>query len=409
MNKLMAVMLTGFLAFGCVSAAMASDAQNNTMKILASDALAADQGATENTDEPAADQGTTKNDGQPVTGQGAAESADAQKPSAVRADSQKDNAAPSNFSGVRNGVYYKNGAPAVARKSYYIIYKHHVYKVSKTGSCKKDTVSGSGTHKRIISKKCYSINNKTAKPKLYSGIYKGKCYKKGVIASGWQKIGKKKYYCSKNGTVAKGRKKISGKYFYFKRTGVLATKDTKEKSATYYINQKGNLEAYKKGKTYYKPNGKKMTEVETADYTTLRTARGIVGQITSSKMTKEEKLKKCFDWVIKKQYRRYRIPFAANEPAWISLYANDHFVRAGGDCHSDAAAFGYLARAIGYKDVYICIDAKLKNSNHHAWTRIGNRYYDPLFAEAKSYKQYWAASKYPLRAVEQFAIAEGYQ
>ena len=37
-----------------------------------------------------------------------------------------------------------------------------------------------------------------------------------------------------------------------------------------------------------------------------------------------------------------------NEKGWPAVYANDHFVMGGGNCFSDAAAFAYLAKALGY-------------------------------------------------------------
>ena len=174
------------------------------------------------------------------------------------------------------------------------------------------------------------------------------------------------------------------------------------------LNKNDSLEAYKKGKVYYKAAGTKMSAAVRDDYLTLRRARTIVKKITKPEMTKKEKLKVCFDYIIKMPYKRYRMPFPAGNKAWVSLYANDHLVRKGGDCHADAAAFGYLARACGYKKVYICLDAKLTNPSHHAWTKVDSLYYDPLFAEAKNYKKYWAAKKYPLSTITSRQIAPGY-
>ena len=53
----------------------------------------------------------------------------------------------------------------------------------------------------------------------------------------------------------------------------------------------------------------------------------------------------------------------------------------------DASAFAYLAKALGYKNVYICADGSRRDDNSHAWTEINGRVYDPLFAEAKSYSR----------------------
>lgn len=225
--------------------------------------------------------------------------------------------------------------------------------------------------------------------------------------NGWQTVDNKTYY-NKGGKHQTGRQKIGGKWYFFRSSGVMATNDVKEKKITYFINKNSNLEAYKKGKNYFKPNGKKMNKVLKDDYITLRRARSIVNRITNKGMTKEQKLKKCFDYIIKLPYKRHRMPFPAKNKAWVSLYANDHLVRRGGDCHADAAAFAYLARACGCKNVYVCLDAKLKNPVHHAWTLADGKYYDPLFAQSKNYNRYWAATTYPLRAVVKKKVASGY-
>ena len=280
--------------------------------------------------------------------------------------------------GIHDGKYYKDGVVWTGEAPVYVTFEAKLYKVETTGDAA-----------------------------LHTGKYSGKYYKKGVLAKGWLTLGERKYYC-KAGVPFKGKKKISKKWYLFKGTGVMATADTKYRKVMYYLNKNNNVEAYKKGKVYYKPNGKKMSAAVRDDYTTLRTARKIVKKITTSDMTQKQKLKVCFDYIIKMPYKRYRMPFPAGNKSWVSLYANDHLIRKGGDCHADAAAFGYLARACGYKTVYICLDAKLANPTHHAWTKVGSRYYDPLFAEAKNYNKYWDAKSYPLTAITTKKIAPGY-
>ena len=242
----------------------------------------------------------------------------------------------------------------------------------------------------------------------FTGLKGGVIYKNGEpVGKGWQTIKGKKYYCKANGKVFTGRKKINKKWYFFKSNGAQAVNDTKEKKVTYYINKNKNLEAYKKGSKYYKPNGKKMTKAQKDDYVTLRRARKIVKQVTNKNMTKKQKLEACFKYVMKFPYRQYR-SFPANNKGWVSLYANDHFIRKGGDCDADAAAFAYLARALGYKNVWVCLDAKPSNPNHHAWTYVNGRYYDPLFAQAKSYSRYWNAKTYPLVTITKKKVAVGY-
>lgn len=96
-----------------------------------------------------------------------------------------------------------------------------------------------------------------------------------------------------------------------------------------------------------------------------------------------------------------------NTPGWPALYANDHFIRGRGNCHADASAFAYLAKALGYTNVYVCTDADGTTwDTPHSWTEINGLVYDPLFAEAKNYSRYYGVSyrTYELSAVLHIAI-----
>lgn len=245
----------------------------------------------------------------------------------------------------------------------------------------------------------------------------GKFYfdQNGVLAKGWKTISGKKYYFNKSGeagivgAAVTGRKKIDKKWYFFSKKGVLQKKNVKENNVTYYINSSGNLEAYRKKSDYYKPNGKKMTAYEKSDYTTLQTARKIVSQITNDKMSKKEKLSTCFWWVSKKPYIQYR-KFKPTKD-WPAVYANDHFKRKGGDCHADGSAFAYLARALGYKNVYVCLDCDGRRAQGHCWTEINGKVYDPLFVTRKGgKKKYYGGSykTYNLRPILHLEVAKGY-
>ncbi len=60
-------------------------------------------------------------------------------------------------------------------------------------------------------------------------------------------------------------------------------------------------------------------------------------------------------------------------------FAKDTFERHMGCCVSDASAIAFLFREIGYTDVAVCHDTS------HAWATIGDRLFDPLFAESKGF------------------------
>ena len=145
-----------------------------------------------------------------------------------------------------------------------------------------------------------------------------------------------------------------------------------------------------------------MSQAQIAD---LR-SKQIVAEITNSRMSKSQKLRTCFNWVMKKYYYIWR-RFDQGGKNWPAVNANDHFLRGRGDCIADASAFAYLAKAIGYKKVYVCADAKQSDNNAHAWAEINGYVYDPLFAEAKSYSRYYGLPRrsYELSAVLRYRLS----
>ncbi|MCD7842721.1 MAG: hypothetical protein LUG56_09670 [Lachnospiraceae bacterium] len=175
----------------------------------------------------------------------------------------------------------------------------------------------------------------------------------GYIKTSWwyKSSNGNKYYFNAKGIRVTGIQKIKKKYYYFKSSGVLLKKTKKIGGTTYYIDSNGYLEAYKKGSKYYNPNGKKKSAQATTSFKTLLRAKAVVAKITTSKMSKSQKLKVCFDWVVNRPYRIYRNFHKTSKSSWITTYANDHFLREGGECHADGAAMAYLAKAIGYTNV----------------------------------------------------------
>lgn len=220
---------------------------------------------------------------------------------------------------------------------------------------------------------------------------------------GWQKEGKNKVYY-KAGEKLTGMQKIGKNYYFFSKKGVMKTGTVKDGDRTYYLNDKGAMEAYKVKSTFYKPTGKKMQSYEAKEYKTLLKARQIASSITKKSMSKSQKLLACFKWVQKGYYHQYRR--FSNYAGWAADFANDHFERKyrglrHGCCVSDAAAFGYLAVAVGYDKVYVGMDTKT-GTGGHGCTKIGDKYYDPLFAEAKSFSKYYGGRNagYHFRSVQ---------
>ena len=232
----------------------------------------------------------------------------------------------------------------------------------------------------------------------------GKVYylkKNGTVYTGWGTVNGKKAYFYPDGAMAVGLTEIDGKYYYFDTDGTMKTGTVEADGTTYYMAEDGTLEARKEKDVYYDSSNKKMTDVEALDFETLQRAKKIVSEITDSSMSQAQKLRKCFDWVMAKTYVTRRK--FTNAPGWIALYANDHFIYGSGNCQSDAAAFGYLAKALGYTEVYMCVDSK---GSGHSWTEIDGLVYDPLFAQAKSFSQNYGVryGVYKLRAIQHVKI-----
>lgn len=190
--------------------------------------------------------------------------------------------------------------------------------------------------------------------KLKNGVhkYKGSLYKfskKGEMLKGWQKVGKKYCYFARRSGKRVAKRKIDG---------IRIKKDGFAEKSKYN---------YKKIKTMIK-------------------ARNIVLKITKSSDSKAKKRLKCFKWVESFPYKRYRILHALyKKKGWECTFANDVFDKHAGCCVSNSAAVAFMFREIGYSKVYVCHDTS------HAWASIGKRIYDPVFAEAKSFKKNYHA------------------
>ncbi len=224
--------------------------------------------------------------------------------------------------------------------------------------------------------------------------------------TGWKtdrKINKKRYY--KKGKYVTGLKKIDSKYCVFNSKGYLVTSDKYKGGKTwYYLSKYHVVLGYQKNGVWYNPDKSRMSSDDAYYFETKMRAREILKSITRNGMSKARKLRAAFDWVMAKYYIMKRAQVL--EGNWIPLYANDHFLGNGGTCVSDAAALAFLADAIGFSKVYVCLDASPYNPNSHAWTEINGLVYDPLFAQAKSYSKYYGCTygTYGLYAVNKTRV-----
>ncbi len=247
----------------------------------------------------------------------------------------------------------------------------------------------------------------------------------GNTISGY--IESSKYY--QNGVPANGDITVEGKSYHFE-AGLLRSGYLTEGGKTYYYDADGNMQKNAivgnaedgycyagatgaidfgycdgvryKGEDWNVINGK-ATKVSGESAKTQHKALKLVAKLTNSSMTKEQKLRKCFDH-LKVSYteKNPRVPhYRGND--WPIIYANDILDNGVGNCFSYAATFGYMARGIGYTNVYAC------NSGGHGWAEIDGKVYDPEWARHRSgYSYYGMSYNEPCDVNYKAGISAGY-
>ncbi len=131
-------------------------------------------------------------------------------------------------------------------------------------------------------------------------------------------------------------------------------------------------------------NGKANTITKAKDMTLYRAFK-VIEEITTEKMTREQKLKACWDFVQSQEETNARYPHYTGMD-WPMVYAEDVFMTGKGNCISMGAALCYMAKALGYKEVYAC------NSGEHGWAEIDGLIYDPEWALHHTQYNYYGIS-----------------
>ena len=184
----------------------------------------------------------------------------------------------------------------------------------------------------------------------------------------------------------KGLQKVGNYYFLFDGAGRMQTGIVSQGPNIYYIKDNGHVIQKKVGDTYYNMDGTVRDHLTGFDYEALCFARYWVTQLTNDSMSMEEKLFACFQWAVNFPYLDTH-PFSF-QADWVPLYAMDCLVGRGGPCYSNAGAFAYLAKALGYTNVYVCLDDDHSLTDTHGWAEINGLCYDPLFYRVNGSKYY---------------------
>ncbi len=203
-------------------------------------------------------------------------------------------------------------------------------------------------------------------------------YYNGALASGNITVGGNTLYFEK-GHIRKGYQTVNGKTYYYNASGVIQKNGVvgSDSEGYRYADKNGVISStYCNGVTsggvdWNVINGK-ATRVKSDSDRTLFRALKLVYKVTDQNMSKAKKLRACFDYLQKASIveRNPRIPDYTGMD-WPIIYANDIFVHNEGNCLSFAAAFAYMAKGIGYTEVYGC------HSGGHGWAEIDGKVYDP--------------------------------
>lgn len=199
--------------------------------------------------------------------------------------------------------------------------------------------------------------------------------KNGKKATGLTKVGDKYYYFSSKGIQQTGWQCIDGNYYFFQiRNGRGGCMVTRQK-----IN---GITLSNSGKATYNSTQLRKLKI-------MVEANKVMASVTNANMSKSEKLRKCFERAVNYGYGG-RGGFKKTISNWDVVYAEDMFYRGHGDCYAFAAAFAYLANAVGYTDVNVI------SSGGHGWAEVNGKVYDPDWAKVTRQTNTYYAMDYSL-------------
>ena len=215
----------------------------------------------------------------------------------------------------------------------------------------------------------------------------------GVMRTNWQEISGKWYYLGTNGVMRTNWQQVSGKWYYLGTNGVMRTGWQELGSAWYYFNASGVMAddgIYTiSGKKYaFASGGRWRGEQSPVFFAAAEFMEE--HQIVTDDMSRDEKMRACFDWLANKKNFSECNPWIPHYKGvdWPERYAGYFFEHTTGNCFSVNAAFAYMAKVIGYEEVYCCHDTG------HGWAEVDDLVYDPEWARTHSGN--WFARSYDI-------------
>ena len=259
-----------------------------------------------------------------------------------------------------------------------------------------------------------------------------KYYYNGAVANGRVTVGGTSYNFS-DGKLRQGYVTIDGATYYFTSSGEMLRDCLAGSSAEgfRYAGKDGRIDYHYTGiaknsyGSWYVENGvfsfdvRKAVSLDGSDWNildgravkvtteydeTLHRALKLVDKVCDSSMSKSDKLWKMFRYIQDAYIEMNpRIPHFHGD-GWEILYANDMLVNGKGNCISYGAEFAFLAKAIGYENVYAC------HSGGHGWAEVEGKVYDPEWGRHHSDYDYFGISytNNPTDVDYRGAISAGY-
>lgn len=228
----------------------------------------------------------------------------------------------------------------------------------------------------------------------------------GAMATGWLNDNGTWYFTHASGAMATGWINLGGTWYYLHPSGAMATGWVRNRGVWYWLDPESGAMATGTrtidGISYYfNDSGAYVSSSEGKD-AALERAMLELSWCTNDSMTNDQKLWAAFQH-IRNDFpeRNPRVPHVHSE-GWETLYANDIFIGRSGNCFSCAAAMAFMAKAIGYNDVYVC------NNGTHGWAEIDGLIYDP--EQARWHAGTYFARPYSMGGGKNYAgsIAAGY-
>ena len=216
-----------------------------------------------------------------------------------------------------------------------------------------------------------------------------------AVKSTWKKVGKSKYYFDAKGNAVVGKAaKIKDKYYIFGDNGKLLTPKKSKvyqlKGGVFYVNKKGQPadagwcvvsdRLYKVGKSGKCVTNKTVQGIKLQANGAAKNDKStelkmycmlIIDKVTTDGMTKKQKLRKCFDFVLKSsKYANSQEPKDIGKKGWAQRAALKVLQRKKYDCLGFACTILAFAYELGYKPT---IRGKALK---HAYCLINGKAYD---------------------------------